>query len=142
MILAGVKQNKPSAMGIISTLQGQYSDLAALAIIVVALAILISSLASAFKPGLRSIPGPLFARFSPFYRLVKLSKGDAPVFYRRLHETYGPIVRTGPNTIDISDPKAVPIIYGINSKFLKVRAVLVSKSGSLYNSIPLPVRLL
>ena len=129
-------------MGIITTLRGQYRYLAALVVIVVALAIIVSSLASAFKPGLGSIPGPLLALLSPFYRLMKLSKGDAPVFYRRLHETYGPIVRTGPNTIDISDPKAVPIIYGINSKFLKVRAVLTSKSGYLYNSTSLLVRFL
>lgn len=108
-------------MGIISNLQGQYSDWTVLAAFLLALTIIGSSLATAFKTSLRSIPGPFIARFSSFYRLVKVSKGDAPVFYRRLHEKYGPIVRTGPHTVDISDPKAVPVIYGINSKFLKVR---------------------
>jgi hypothetical protein len=107
-------------MGIISTLQQQCRDWATLAVVVLALAILVPSIVAVFKPGLRSIPGPLLARFSPFYRLVKLSKGDAPVYYRKLHNKYGPIVRTGPNTVDISDSKAVPIIYGINSKFFKV----------------------
>ncbi|KAJ5363950.1 cytochrome P450 [Penicillium cataractarum] len=106
-------------MGIISDLQVQYSDWTALAAIILALTIISSSLATAFKTGLRSIPGPFLARFSSFYRLVKVSKGDAPIFYRQLHEKYGLIVRTGPNTVDISDPKAVPVIYGINSKFLK-----------------------
>lgn len=107
-------------MGIISTLQGQCSDWVTLAFVVLTLAILVPSIVTAFKPSLRSIPGPLLARFSPFYRLVKLSKGDALVYYRKLHETYGPIVRTGPNTVAISDPTAVPVIYGINSKFFKV----------------------
>lgn len=82
--------------------------------------VLIKSIITALKPGLRSIPGPFIARFSCLYRPWKISKGDAPDFYRRLHEKYGPIVRTGPNTVDISDPKALSTIYGISSKFLKV----------------------
>lgn len=81
---------------------------------------IVCSIATAFKPGLKSIPGPAIARFSSFYRPWKISKGDAPDFYLRLHDEYGKIVRTGPNTVDISDPKALPIIYGISSKFLKV----------------------
>lgn len=75
---------------------------------------------TAFAPNLRCIPGPAIARFTRFYRPWKISQGDAPVFYRKLHAKYGPIVRTGPNSVDISDPKAVTVIYGINSKFLKV----------------------
>lgn len=82
---------------------------------------LIRSIATALKPGLRSIPGPILARFTRFYRPWRIAQGDAPDFYLGLHEKYGPIVRTGPNTVDISDPKALPIIYGISSKFLKVR---------------------
>ncbi|KAK6819176.1 hypothetical protein RU639_008065 [Aspergillus parasiticus] len=77
------------------------------------------SIVTALRPGLRSIPGPTFARFSPLYRPWKLAGGDAPNVYRVLHERYGKIVRTGPNTVDISDPTAVSLIYGINSKFLK-----------------------
>ncbi|KAE8341952.1 hypothetical protein BDV24DRAFT_150746 [Aspergillus arachidicola] len=77
------------------------------------------SIVKAFRPGLRSIPGPTLARFSSLYRPWKLAGGDAPNVYRVLHERYGKIVRTGPNTVDISDPAAVSLIYGINSKFLK-----------------------
>lgn len=84
------------------------------------LLILISYVATALKPGLRSIPGPALARFTYLYRPFKIAKGDAPGFYRNLHEKYGPLVRTGPNSVDISDPTVLPIIYGINSKFLKV----------------------
>lgn len=82
----------------------------------------VCSIVTALKPGLRSIPGPAIARFSSLYRPWKISKGDAGKFYLKLHEKYGAIVRTGPNTVDISDPKALPIIYGITSKFLKVAA--------------------
>lgn len=80
----------------------------------------LQSIAVALKPGIRSIPGPFLARFSKLHRMWHISKGNAPVFYRELHEKYGPIVRTGPATVDISDPAAITIIYGISSKFLKV----------------------
>ncbi|OJJ66033.1 hypothetical protein ASPBRDRAFT_79448 [Aspergillus brasiliensis CBS 101740] len=79
---------------------------AVLAILVVAYSF-VQTLRIAFKPGLSSIPGPVFAN------------GDAPGFYRELHQRYGKIVRTGPKTVDISDPTAVATIYGINSKFVK-----------------------
>ena len=39
---------------------------------------------------------------------------------RALHEKYGPIVRTGPTTISISDPSYIPRIYGIGQGFHKV----------------------
>ena len=95
---------------------------------------IVSSIATAFKPGLKSIPGPAIARFSSFYRPWKISKGDAPDFYLRLHDEYGKIVRTLPNTVDISDPEALPIIYGISSRFLKVGFIFDhGKSGNEAN---------
>lgn len=82
--------------------------------------LILRSVFIAFRASLRNLPGPNIARFTPFYRLLKISKGDAPIYYLNLHKKYGPIVRTGPNTVDISDPQALQVIYGINSQFLKV----------------------
>jgi hypothetical protein len=93
---------------------------------IIGIASIVKSVATALKPGLRSIPGPVIARFSKLHRAWNISKGNAPVFYTKLHEKYGPIVRTGPTTVDISDPAAVAIIYGINSKFLKVDCLTIS----------------
>ncbi|KAJ5585632.1 cytochrome P450 [Penicillium hetheringtonii] len=81
--------------------------------------LILRSVFIAFRASLRNLPGPNIARFTPFYRLWKISKGDAPIYYLNLHKKYGPIVRTGPNTVDISDPQALQVIYGINSQFLK-----------------------
>jgi hypothetical protein len=94
--------------------------MAVIVVVSVLLFIIIRSTITALRPGLRSTPGPFIARFSCLYRPWKIARGNAPEFYLALHEKYGPIVRTGPNTVDISDPKAIPIIYGISSKFLKV----------------------
>ncbi|GKT51986.1 cytochrome P450 monooxygenase [Colletotrichum spaethianum] len=62
---------------------------------------------------------PWLARLTSFWRISLVLKGKAHDRYRKLHQKYGPIVRTAPNVVDISDPSAISIIYGINSKFLK-----------------------
>lgn len=72
---------------------------------------------------LRKIPGPSLARITGLYRLSMVGNGKAPENYRKLHEQYGPIVRTAPNQISISDASAIPVIYGLGSKFLKVRRI-------------------
>ena len=76
----------------------------------------------AFHPGLRNLPGPLSARFTRWYRSSLVFGGKAPEEYRKVHAKYGPMVRVGPNHVSVSDPAAIPIIYGIGTgtKFLKV----------------------
>jgi hypothetical protein len=81
----------------------------------------------AFKPGLRGIPGPLSAKFTNFYRMKLIWGGGAHEKYRQMHQEYGLIVRSAPNVVDIADPKMIPIIYGINSKYYKVNLESGSK---------------
>ncbi|KAF4834326.1 Cytochrome P450 monooxygenase gsfF [Colletotrichum tropicale] len=85
----------------------------------VVLYIVAISILRALRPGLRQIPGPWIARYSPIWRMMFVWNGDAHERYRELHAKYGPIVRTAPNVVDISDPSAMFTIYGIGSKFLK-----------------------
>ena len=75
---------------------------------------------TAYRSDLSSLPGPKWAPYTGLYRVFRLWSGQAPAVYMKLHEEYGPIVRTGPNTVSIADPKTVPIIYGISSAFVKV----------------------
>lgn len=81
---------------------------------------LVASIRVTFKKGLRKIPGPLAARFSGFYRFSLVYAGNAPLEYRKVHQKYGPLVRVGPNHVSISDPNAIPQIYGIGSNYVKV----------------------
>ncbi|KAF2683060.1 cytochrome P450 [Lentithecium fluviatile CBS 122367] len=71
------------------------------------------------QPGLRHIPEPWLAKFTPLWRIWFVWDGSAHVGYRRLHERYGPIVRTAPNVVNISDPAAINTIFGIGSRFTK-----------------------
>ncbi|KAH0437089.1 cytochrome P450 [Colletotrichum camelliae] len=77
------------------------------------------SIFRAWRPGLSQIPGPCLARYSSIWRVMFVWNGNAHERYRELHAKYGPIVRTAPNVVDISDPSAMFTIYGIGSKFLK-----------------------
>lgn len=76
-----------------------------------------------FRSGLRSIPGPFLAHATSLYRIKLVWKGGAPKNYMALHKKYGSVVRTGSNHVSIADPAAMPIIYGISSKFKKVIAI-------------------
>ncbi|KAJ6442534.1 Pisatin demethylase [Purpureocillium lavendulum] len=71
------------------------------------------------RSDLRSLPGPTAARWTGFYRPWKLRDGGAHDFYRALHQKYGAIVRTAPNVVSVSDPKAITTIYAIGTKFYK-----------------------
>ena len=73
-----------------------------------------------FRKGLRSIPGPFWARLTSLYRVSIVFKGKAVENYQNLHEKYGPVVRTGPNHVSISDPEVLPLVYSRASNFRKV----------------------
>ena len=78
-----------------------------------------------FSP-LSKIPGPFWARFSSFYLFFRHTGCDSHAFYRQWHDKYGPVVRTGPHTVSIADPDAIPIIYNTGGKFIKVKRFLYS----------------
>ena len=82
--------------------------------------VLLQCLYSAFKKGLRQLPGPWAAKFSIFYRVSMVFSGKAIEEYRHLHEEYGRIVRVGPYHVSINDPDVLQKIYGISSQFQKV----------------------
>jgi hypothetical protein len=84
-----------------------------------------------FRAGLRNIPGPWLARSTGLYRLSLVYKGDSPRQYQLIHEKYGPIVRTGPNHVSISDPAMIPVVYGIGKNFQKVDAAFLPLNSSL-----------
>lgn len=89
-------------------------------VVVAVLLIATYVLRTALKPGLRSIPGPFLAKFTDLWRLRAVWKGNFQRAVIDLHRTYGDVVRVGPNTISIADPKAIESIYGLKANFPKV----------------------
>jgi hypothetical protein len=84
------------------------------------LLLLIHLTIKAWTSHLKSLPGPLAGRISGFFRVWLLSTGTGPIGYRKLHKKYGPVVRTGPNHVSLSDPAKIPVIYDLKGKFFKV----------------------
>lgn len=69
---------------------------------------------------LRQIPGPLLAGWTDLWRYVHCMREQANQEYK-LHRKYNSaLIRLGPNTVSVSDPKAIPIIYGLKPIFNKV----------------------
>lgn len=67
-----------------------------------------------FHP-LAKYPGPLLAKVTDAYMLYHAWKGDRHLEFWRLHETYGPIVRWGPNSVSFNSNTALKEIYGFKA---------------------------
>lgn len=67
---------------------------------------------------LRSIPGPLAAKFSNLWYLLRLRRGYFHKDNIALHERHGPVLRYGPSRVSISDPVSVKKVYGLGSSGL------------------------
>ncbi|KFY35733.1 hypothetical protein V494_05668 [Pseudogymnoascus sp. VKM F-4513 (FW-928)] len=68
---------------------------------------------------LRTIPGPILARFTRLWYLYKIYKGDFEKTNVNLHKKYGPVVRIAPNEYSIDDVGAAKVIYGHGNAFVK-----------------------
>lgn len=89
-----------------------------------------------WSSGLSHIPGPWLARYTDAWSLycaLKETYGrdvKNKGFYLRLQAKYGDIVRTGPRTVVVMDPAALPAIYGMKKRLSLVRIQLTRKTGS------------
>ncbi|KAL5040821.1 hypothetical protein BDW71DRAFT_33319 [Aspergillus fruticulosus] len=72
-----------------------------------------------FGSGLRGIPGPALAKCTRFWKLHSVWKGDHHLTEISLHRQHGPLIRIGPRHVSVADPKAIPVIYGLNKGFTK-----------------------
>ena len=76
---------------------------------------------TAFRKGLRELPGPLACRFTRLWKLRDAAGGASHLTMIEIHKKYGPIVRIGPNHVSVDEPAEIPTIYGIHSEFRKAR---------------------
>ncbi|KAM0283725.1 hypothetical protein ACHAQH_002314 [Verticillium albo-atrum] len=88
------------------------------------------SLCRALFSPLKSVPGPFVARFTDAWYLWRLYHGHFETEALKLHETYGPVVRLGPNRYTFASPSALKAIYG------PAAAALFPKSPSYRPAAP------
>lgn len=72
-----------------------------------------------FLHPLKGVPGPWLAGCSTLWLAWHTFLGDECTAIRKLHQVYGPILRVGPNDIDISDLDAVGPVYVERGGFQK-----------------------
>ncbi|KAG7042730.1 benzoate 4-monooxygenase cytochrome p450 [Colletotrichum scovillei] len=68
---------------------------------------------------LKRYPGPFLAGWTNLWRLWQVISADYAPRMKKLHEKYGPVVRLGPNLLDIDIPELVKVIYSTDGKWTK-----------------------
>lgn len=68
---------------------------------------------------LSHVPGPLLPRTTSLWLVYHAWIGDECTATHALHQRYGPIVRTGPSSVDIADGTALHDIYSARGGFRK-----------------------
>ncbi|KAF5334742.1 hypothetical protein D9758_016895 [Tetrapyrgos nigripes] len=92
---------------------------------------------SPFHP-LAGVPGPFIARITKLWTYRITASGELARAMRKLHDEYGPVVRTGPNEVSFIDGDAVNAIYGTNGlprgKFYTIRTEPGSPTNLLFTT--------
>ncbi|KAK4464411.1 Pisatin demethylase [Cladorrhinum samala] len=70
---------------------------------------------------LRKYPGPFWAGFTNLWRLSQsvFWPDEYADTIKKLHEKYGPVLRIGPNTLDLDYPELLKVIYTTDGKWVK-----------------------
>ncbi|KAI1176238.1 cytochrome P450 [Nemania sp. FL0916] len=88
------------------------SVLVSLIVLIIA-RLLVQSFQRLFFGPFRAIPGPWLNRVSELPAALALLKGDQHVYYKSLHDRYGPVVRVSPDEISFISVEARQEIYGL-----------------------------
>ncbi|KAG7087513.1 hypothetical protein E1B28_013474 [Marasmius oreades] len=92
---------------------------------------------SPFHP-LAGVPGPFIARITKLWTFYIATTGELAREMKKLHDVYGPVVRTGPNEISFIDGDAVTAVYGTNGipkgKFYTIRTDPNSPTNLLFTT--------
>ncbi|KAM0395346.1 hypothetical protein ACHAQC_005195 [Fusarium culmorum] len=99
--------------------QTDWRSLATSIAVITISSIVVSSIATYFTSPLRKYPGPDLAAWTNLWRLAVVRKGSYHLKIKELHEKYGPIVRIGPNTLDLDIPDLIKTLYGTDGKWKK-----------------------
>ncbi|KAI8716325.1 hypothetical protein NCS52_00925700 [Fusarium sp. LHS14.1] len=88
-----------------------------------------------FQP-LARLPGPELSRYTDIILKYHWLRGTRARYVHHLHDHYGPIVRVGPNEVDISDISAVKEIHSVKGGYKKSRfyELLVPGTTNVFNS--------
>ena len=72
--------------------------------------------------GIDHIPGPFMSKYTDALRAYMAYKysGREENLFMNLHRKYGDVVRIGPRSVSVLDPRAVSTLYGVKARLNKV----------------------
>ncbi|KAJ9418044.1 cytochrome P450 [Fusarium oxysporum] len=108
--------------------QSSPTELSYVGTTVVLFAVLLWWIISTLTSPLRPYPGPLFAKWTNLWRLYQVRTQKYQWTIQDLHKKYGPIIRIGPNLLDLDYPELIKIIYGTDHRWLKTQFYLNNSS--------------
>ena len=91
-----------------------------LLVILLGLLFIVDAVRTRYRRGLRNVPGPFLASISNIDRVWSCAKGLQMNYHLKLHDKYGPLVRTGPNHVSFADSSLINLVYDTKSRFYKV----------------------
>ncbi|KAI0888279.1 cytochrome P450 [Annulohypoxylon maeteangense] len=68
---------------------------------------------------LNEYPGPFLAKWTNWWRFALVRTGSYHIRIKELHDQYGPVLRIGPNLLDLDIPKLVKTLYGSDASWQK-----------------------
>ncbi|KAK8050182.1 hypothetical protein PG994_011912 [Apiospora phragmitis] len=116
----------------------RYGKSSELAIVFVPTLILLIWYFAAYQQShLRQYPGPFLAGWTNGWRVYLAMSGKVSPTMKELHEKYGPVVRTGPNLLDLNIPSLIRTVYNTNglwrkTDFYKINSTVVG-GNVVYN---------
>ncbi|RAK99380.1 cytochrome P450 [Aspergillus ibericus CBS 121593] len=87
---------------------------------------------------LSAVPGPFLSKWTDIVVRYHSVIGNRPRYVQLLHHQYGPIVRVGPNEVDVGEIAAAREIHRIGSNYLKsprYRLLKHDKTESIFSTI-------
>lgn len=111
--------NSSYSTGQTAELNGLLRDPAKLAIVVPVATLIVYIVFTILNDPLSKYPGPAIARWTNLWRLFATRRGRYHLEIQKLHEQYGPIVRIGPNLLDLDMPELVKTIFNIKGDWKK-----------------------
>ncbi|KAG9255792.1 cytochrome P450 [Emericellopsis atlantica] len=94
-------------------------QLASAVVLAPAVAVLLWFIVAYQTSPLKKYPGPFLAGFTNLWRLRQAISADYAPRMKRLHEKHGPVVRIGPNLLDIDYPELSRTVYNTDGKWKK-----------------------
>ncbi|KAK3694224.1 cytochrome P450 [Podospora appendiculata] len=80
---------------------------------------------------LKRYPGPFLDGWTNLWRLWVVYRADYAHTVKKLHEKYGPVVRLGPNLLDLDLPELSRVVYSTDGKWRKT--TMYQNSSSIIN---------